>query len=45
VRTAVKLLLIPSWIVGVAATMIATPAIDRMVHAPYSQIIGRGFTS
>ena len=39
-RSAVKLLLIPSWIVGVAGAMMATPAIDRMLHRPYSQIVG-----
>ena len=39
-RNAIKLLLIPSWIVGAAGVMMGTPAIDRMLDAPYTQIVG-----
>ena len=39
-RNAVKALLIPSWILGVAAVLMGTPALDRAIHAPFSQIIG-----
>lgn len=39
-RNTIRLLLIPSWIVGVAAVMIGTPAIDERIHSPFTQIIG-----
>lgn len=39
-RHAIKFLLIPSWIVGVAAVMMGTPAIDERIHRPFTQIIG-----
>ena len=37
---AIKLLLIPSWIVGVAAVFMGVDALDRMIHQPFTRIIG-----
>ena len=39
-RNAIKWLLMPSWIVGVAGVMMGTPAIDERIHQPFTQIIG-----